>query len=226
MTINQISQISEYDPLDLFSGSKPRVLKSIKNLFLTPQNNFRVFINGSLIFGSSGGEAEDTDIQIAQSFEETLKPIIQSDDGMRTSTFLQLVGEAVFKSGIMNRLVDVQKLDAFDIEGAIHAYYDVMGQPCVVCRELGEGNVLSNQSKYDALHSISFEESLKIVRDFLVASTAKDLSLMIGFRGRGKGNTVSNYDVVSIDSSNQSFDYKVNDHFTLFEDSLHKLSCF
>ncbi|KAL7594363.1 hypothetical protein Lser_V15G29883 [Lactuca serriola] len=206
----KISQISEYDPLDLFSGSKPRVLKSIKNLFLTPQNNFRVFINGSLIFGSSGGEAEDTDIQIAQSFEETLKPIIQSDDGMRTSTFLQLVGEAVFKSGIMNRLVDVQKLDAFDIEGAIHAYYDVMGQPCVVCRELGEGNVLSNQSKYDALHSISFEESLKIVRDFLVASTAKDLSLMIGFRGRGKGNTVSNYDVVSIDSSNQSFDYKAS----------------
>ncbi|KAI3523835.1 hypothetical protein L1887_02276 [Cichorium endivia] len=203
----KISQISEYDPLDLFSGSKPRILKSIKDLFLTPQNNFRVFINGSLIFGSSGGEAEDTDSQIAESFEETLKNIIQAKDGLRTPKFLQLVGEAVFKSGIMDRLIEVQKLDSFDIEGAIHAYYDVVGQPCVVCRELGEGKV---SSKYEELHEISVDESLKIVRDFLVASTAKDLSLMIGFRGRGKGSRESSYDVVCLESSNQSFDYKAS----------------
>ncbi|KAL4590731.1 hypothetical protein LXL04_003673 [Taraxacum kok-saghyz] len=205
----KISQISEYDPLDLFSGSKPRVLKSIKDLFLTPQNNFRVLINGSLVFGSSGGEAEDTDSQIAESFEQTLKNIIKADDGTRTAKFLNLVGEAVYNSGIMNRLLEVQKLDVFDIEGVIHAYYDVVSEPCAVCREFGDGNVLS---KYDGFHSIPFEESLKIVRDFLVASTAKDLSLMIGFRGRGKGRGISgdSYDVVCLDSGDQSFDYKVS----------------
>ncbi|XP_071704871.1 inositol-pentakisphosphate 2-kinase-like [Rutidosis leptorrhynchoides] len=202
----KISQISEYDPVDMFSRSKTRVLKSVKDLFLTPQNNFRVFLNGSLILGSLGGEANDTNTQIAQAFEDTLKDIIEADEGLRTHNFLQLVAEAVSDSGIMDRLVKVQKLDILDIEGAIHAYYDVVNEPCVVCKEL-EGKVLS---RYESLHSIPFEQSLKIVRDFFISSTAKDLSLMISFRSRGEGNKVSPYGGVFLESINQSFDYKAS----------------
>lgn len=204
---HQISQISEYDPLDMFSGSKERVAKSVKDLYLTPQNNFRVFLNGSLVLGSLGGEADDTDCQIAEAFENTLKDFIKADDGMCTPTFLQLVSEAVFELGIMDRLLKVQKLDVYDIEGAIHAYYDVVSQPCVVCSELGESKLLS---RYESLHSIPFDQSLKIVKDFLVSSTAKDLSLMICFHSRGKGNQTSPYDVVFLESVNQTFDYKVS----------------
>lgn len=205
----KISQISEYDPLDMFSASKGRVLKSVKDLFLTPQNNFRVFLNGSLVFGSLGGGADDTDARIAQAFEDTLKDVIQADDeGMRTPNFLQLVAEAVSESGVMDRLLQVQKLDVFDVEGAIHAYYDAVSQPCVVCRDLGEAKLLNRS--YESLHSIPIDESLKIVRDFLISSTAKDLSLMISFRPRGKGNPASPYDVVFLESINQSFDYKAS----------------
>ncbi|KAI3707746.1 hypothetical protein L6452_26375 [Arctium lappa] len=203
----KISQISEYDPLDMFSASKERVLKSVKDLFLTPQNNFRVFLNGSLVFGSLGGGAEDTDTRIAQAFEDTLKDVIQADEGMRTPNFLQLVAEAVSESGVMDRLLQVQKLDVFDVEGAIHAYYDVVSQPCVVCRDLGEAKLLN---RYESLHSLRIDESLKIVRDFLISATAKDLSLMISFRASGKGNLASPYDVVFLESINQSFDYKAS----------------
>ncbi|KAK2452417.1 Inositol-pentakisphosphate 2-kinase [Trifolium repens] len=57
----RISEQSVYDPLDLYSGSKERVHKAIEDLFTTPQNNFRVFLNGSLILGGLGGRAKSTD---------------------------------------------------------------------------------------------------------------------------------------------------------------------
>ncbi|KAJ0548763.1 putative inositol-pentakisphosphate 2-kinase [Helianthus annuus] len=200
----KISQISEYDPLDMFSGSKGRVAKSVKDLFLTPQNNFRVFLDGRLVFGSLGGEVDDTNTQIAEAFEDTLKGFFKTDDdgGMRIPEFLQLVAGAVSESGILDRLLQVQKLDAFDIEGAIHAYYDVVSQPCSVCKEL----------QTDGYHSISFDQSLKIVRDFLISLTAKDLSLMISFRPTPKGNSQSPpyAGTLYLESLNQSFDYKAS----------------
>ncbi|GMP81162.1 hypothetical protein CsSME_00035965 [Camellia sinensis var. sinensis] len=134
----EISDTSEYDPLDMLSGSKERVHKAITALFCTPQNNFRVFLNGSLIFGGLAGGADITSCMIDNSFEDVLKCVIQADDGLRTTNFLQLVTEAVSRSGLLDRLLEVQKLDIFDIEGAIHAYYDVVSQPCIACRDLGE----------------------------------------------------------------------------------------
>ncbi|KAI7755417.1 hypothetical protein M8C21_027724, partial [Ambrosia artemisiifolia] len=203
----KISQISEYDPLDMFSGSKGRVVKSVKDLFLTPQNNFRVFLNGRLVFGSLGGEVDDTNTQIAEAFEDTLKVFFKADDdgGMHIPEFLQLVAGAVSESGILDRLLQVQKLDAIDIEGAIHAYYDVMSQPCAVCKEL-------QPLATDGFHSIPFDQSLKIVRDFLISLTAKDLSLMISFRPTPKGNSESplNGGTIYLESLNRSFDYKAS----------------
>lgn len=189
----------------MFSGSKGRVLKSVKDLFLTPQNNFRVFLNGQLVLGSLGGEADDTDTKIAEAFEDTLKAFFKADNGansMRTPDFLQLVAGAISESGILDRLIKVQKLDVLDIEGAIHAYYDVVSQPCAVCREL-------QLPATNAFHSVPFDESVKIVRNFLISLTAKDLSLMIGFRPAPKGDKHDG-DVLYLESLDQSFEYKVS----------------
>ncbi|XP_023741555.1 inositol-pentakisphosphate 2-kinase isoform X1 [Lactuca sativa] len=201
----KVSQLSRYDPLDMFSGSKERILKSIKDLFSTPQNNFRVFLNGSLVFGCLGGGKYRTNVRYDRALEDALKFVIQADDGMRTTCFLELVSEAVFRSGLLDRLLQVQKLDVFDIEGAIHAYYDVVSQPCVVCRELGE-----ESDRYTSLHTIPLDESLKIVKEYLIAATAKDLSLMISFRTREKEDPKSAYNVILHESIGQSFDYKVS----------------
>ncbi|KAA8537591.1 hypothetical protein F0562_027199 [Nyssa sinensis] len=203
----EISEISEYDPLDMFSGSKDRVHKAIKDLFVTPQNNFRVFLNGSLIFGGLGGGADSTSCMIGEAFEDVLKCVIQADDGQRTTNFLELVAEGVFKSGLLDRLLEVEKLDVFDIEGAIHAYYDVVSQPCMVCRDLIEDKL---SDRYASLHSIPLDKSLKIVRDYLIAATAKDLSIMIGFAPREDGDPGSPYSVVVVESTCQSFDYKAS----------------
>lgn len=134
---------------------------------------------------------------------------------MRTTCFLELVSEAVFRSGLLDRLLQVQKLDVFDIEGAIHAYYDVVSQPCVVCRELGE-----ESDRYTSLHTIPLDESLKIVKEYLIAATAKDLSLMISFRTREKEDPKSAYNVILHESIGQSFDYKVTNHFVVINNML------
>lgn len=201
----EISQISDYDPLDLFSGTKDRIQKAIEDLFATPQNNFRVFLNGSLVFGGLGGGTEGTRFVTGEAFEDVLKCLIQADNGLRTSTFIRLVAATVYKSKVLNQLLQVQKLDNIDIEGAIHAYYNIASQPCMVCRYLGEENA---SHLYASLHSIPLDESLKIVRDYLIAATAKDCSLMISFRPRGDGDPGLLYSDVYLDSTDQSFDYK------------------
>ncbi|KAJ7005930.1 hypothetical protein NC653_005307 [Populus alba x Populus x berolinensis] len=133
----EISELSEYDPLDLFSGSKERIHKAIKDLYTTPQNNFRVFLNGSLIFGGLGGGIKRTNAVAGKAFEDALEGIILAENGLRTTSFIQLVAEAVYCSRVLDGLLEVQRLDNFDIEGAIHAYYNIVCQPCAVMPTVG-----------------------------------------------------------------------------------------
>lgn len=202
----KISEISAYDPLDLFSGSRDSVHKAIKGLFKTPQNNFRVFLNGSLILGGLGGNADATSSEVGETFENALKCVIQAVDGKRTQCFLDLISETIFSSGLLNKVLEVQKLDNADIEGAIHAYYNVISHPCMVCNKRSAEDQFSK--RYNSLHSISKDESLKLVRNYLIAATAKDLSVMISFRPREDGSVESPHSMVSLESTNQSFDYK------------------
>ncbi|XP_077244310.1 inositol-pentakisphosphate 2-kinase IPK1-like [Tasmannia lanceolata] len=207
----EISRVSEYDPLDLFSGSRDRIGRAIRALFATPQNNFRVFLNGSLIFGGLGGGMDDTELaashtpKAAEAFEDLFKGVIQADHGLRLANLLDLIAETIFRSGILGGLLEAQKLDSYDIEGAIHAYYNIISQPCMVCKKLCDAEL---EHRYSFLHSLSVEESVKIVRDYLVAATAKDCSLIISFKPRKDGNSSSEYSSIVLESTNQTYDYK------------------
>ena len=82
-------------------------------------------------------------------------------------------------------LLKVQKLDRYDIEGAIQAYYVFISEPCVVCRNMGEDKMAG---KCVCLHSLPLNESMGILRNYLIAAIAKDYSLMLIFRPRDGGN--------------------------------------
>lgn len=181
----------------------------MKSLFHTPQNNFRVFLNGSLVFGGLGGGTGDTDVLTASALEDALQKFIYSRDGSRTENFLKLVADAIFKSKVLDKLLRVQMLDDTDIEGAIHAYYDVNSDPCKVC-ESATPTILHKNSY---LHKLPYEESLRIVRDHLISATAKDCSLMLAFRPKEEEDQIMAYDDIYLDSTNQFFDYKVKTQF-------------
>lgn len=214
----QISEVSEYDPLDLFSKSIKRVNKAVKDLFLTPQNNFRVFLNGSLIYGGLGGGPSSNNYLTEESFEDVLKCIIQSDNGNRTTEFLQLVAETVFRSGILDRLLKAQMLDTLDIEGAIHAYYNAVSQSCKVCSKFRQAEEKLSE-RYAHIHSDPYSKSLKIVKDYLIAATAKDLSMMISFKPTENRDLESSDGTVVLKSCRQSFNYKVCTTTDLLSDS-------
>ncbi|XP_047946534.1 inositol-pentakisphosphate 2-kinase IPK1-like isoform X4 [Salvia hispanica] len=203
----KISQISQYHPLDLFSGSKDGIRKAIETLFITPQNNFRVFLNGSIIFGGMGGTADSTSSTAAQSFHDGLKHVISAKDGMHIKGFVDLLTETIFKSGLLNRLLEVQKLDAIDIEGAIHSYYDIISQPCVVCRQIGGKK---SPARYSSIHSMQRDDKVRIVRDYLISATAKDLSMMISFKSKINMEEESLHHAVFLESSKQTFYYKAS----------------
>ncbi|KAF6137377.1 hypothetical protein GIB67_036414 [Kingdonia uniflora] len=176
----EISCVSDYDPLDLFSGSIGKINKAIKELFTLPQNNFRIFLNGSLISGGLTGTIGSTKSVAGGEFEDTLE-------------------------GVLGQLLDAQKLDFIDIEGAIRAYYNVISQHCKVCGEWGDSKV---SKRCSSLHSLSLEDSLKIARDYMIAATAKDCSLMLSFRPKMDEDQMSLHNTVYLESINQRFDYK------------------
>lgn len=126
--------------------------------------------------------------------------------GLELPDFIELLSEAIFRSGVLGKLLTTQKLDDHDIEGAIHLYYNIISQPCLVCKDITDAELLS---KYTLLHSLSLDKSLNIIRDFLVSATAKDCSLMISFRPRKSGTTDSEYDSVFLESVKQAYEYKV-----------------
>ncbi|GFP98397.1 inositol-pentakisphosphate 2-kinase [Phtheirospermum japonicum] len=203
----QISQISKYNPLDLFSGSKDRVQKAIKSLFLTPQNNFRVFLNGSLIFGGMDGSADSPSYMFDRAFQDALKHVILARDGMHSKYFMELVAETVMRSGLLDKLLEVQKLDAIDIEGAIHAYYDVVSKPCVICLDKGRKKLAG---RYSSIHAMPRDKKFKLVMDYLISATGKDLSVMVSFRSRGDKDPESPYNVVYLEPTKQTFDFKAS----------------
>ena len=86
-------------------------------------------MNGSLGFGGMGGGADTVHPDETEKCLEDLRKV----SGLQLSDFIELLSEAISKSGVLDKLLATQKLDDHDIERATHLHYNIIFHPFLIC---------------------------------------------------------------------------------------------
>ncbi|KAG9508835.1 Inositol-pentakisphosphate 2-kinase, partial [Fragariocoptes setiger] len=86
----RITRISQYCPLDLFSGCPERMRQALRSLIHTPQNNFRIFRDLTLVYGERDKQ------KFSSVFKDFFAPEhIQNSYEQLESRFISLIIEAL-----------------------------------------------------------------------------------------------------------------------------------
>lgn len=64
----EIESISQYCPLDLFSGDLNRMKRAILDLYENPHNRFKIFKNGQMMYTDKIGNHAEVDQELSQFF--------------------------------------------------------------------------------------------------------------------------------------------------------------
>lgn len=186
----KVHEVSEYNPLDLFSGQPKKISHAMESLFETPQNNLRFFKDGKeltfrQIHQKTSPETENFP-EIRKSQEEHLDQEMEDffpglPNGQRSKKLLEVVGTTLLESGVLQNLLECQKIENSDIESAFPAFIKFHAELAVT----------AGQDRADVAHHAelaapdSIEECRKKIQNFLISATAKDCGLMISFRPIG-----------------------------------------
>lgn len=163
-----ISEISNYDPLDLFSGTEEGIKKAIKALVENPQGNLKIFRN------QKKSKLEQNEI-------DNLVHVIFNDLSQKS----------------LKRLLDIQYLDVWDIEclppiiekaGTV-TWDDFISDQNVIngIKKMLSENYRLPQSKEEVvklLNSLTNEEARIFIAAFCLSQAAKDCSYMILFENQ------------------------------------------
>ncbi|KAF9989605.1 Inositol-pentakisphosphate 2-kinase [Mortierella antarctica] len=209
----QEQSLSEYCPIDLFSTSHHLVQDSLNALVQTPQNNFRLFVNGEqqtvskeaiahVMVGSNVGSAQ----------QENIAP-----QGTHPTTLVEVLARVLSESPLLKRLGRLQQaLDSLDVE-TIHRFYDKLADPATsylpeptleeflntaeaflertdldaMMQEDQETFETHNEASIgfgadDDLDEVPDHLKMHFVREFLLSATLKDCSILITIRRDGQ----------------------------------------
>ncbi|KAJ1941770.1 hypothetical protein FBU59_003402 [Linderina macrospora] len=160
--------ISGFCPLDLYSNDKHRVVYAIECLVKSPQNNLRVFLDGQPVEISSGGGAK--------------QGIANWDEIGET------VAEILVQEKLLARLKKLQRnLDRFDIEGLVPRYERALAEGKISGRQPEIGDWLGAERRFTARSNADAdtESDKQAVLEFLLATTLKDISVLIQLPSSG-----------------------------------------
>uniref|UniRef100_A0A1B0DLS4 Inositol-pentakisphosphate 2-kinase n=1 Tax=Phlebotomus papatasi TaxID=29031 RepID=A0A1B0DLS4_PHLPP len=181
-----IKRVSNYCPIDLFSGDRNRMLKALNGLVETPQNNFRMWRSGQLIYGDG----------IDQGFKDALQDTMHQDDVSKNlQNFLLLLLKAILKDytgenvpngneslphgSILKQILDVQLFARDNLANAAD-------------KALNEEQSFGNVERILAKRRDNTEDWLERmdgVEKYFLGATALDCSLMMTFQKIAEGST-------------------------------------
>ena len=121
---------SNYSPLDLCSGNASQIQTALKDLSNSMQNNFRVFYNGTQIFGEDISPLEGESKKIINAFVRQLcgssafshHDENKSADSTLLDIICSIVSRILHREELLSNLLSMQLLDVIDGDGAIRVY--------------------------------------------------------------------------------------------------------
>ncbi|TRY63503.1 hypothetical protein TCAL_00402 [Tigriopus californicus] len=208
----EITSISKYCPLDLFSCDPLRMKRAIFDLFEFPCNRFKVFRNGGLIYTENIGTAPDVENELSQWLE------LDPHDSDAVDLMAALLCTALLSPLEETKEIDVmESLVSLDVSDSDRGQFcDTKSDPlppnCILQRllalqrqtEIGDNEaqiicdrLLNNIEDIEGLHQLvmwhpnnklehklspSEIEDVLQLQRFLLSVTAKDVSLLLTFR--------------------------------------------
>mmetsp|Transcript_23130 Transcript_23130/g.50520 ORF Transcript_23130/g.50520 Transcript_23130/m.50520 type:complete len:422 (+) Transcript_23130:97-1362(+) len=193
----KLDTVSRYSPVDLFSYDEPRVIKALQALVATPQNNFRMFVDGALVFPDKKGHGSK------QGLEEILKKYPQVRGGV--DGLLTELAEVLVREPLLDRIKKVQMLDDCDIEGTWPLYQKIVERNERVL-PLADGKAIfpRDPPKQPPTDAVTQHDT---VRRFMLSCTAKDCSVMLSLKPTGGADKKT-----SIGETSLGFHYRPQNH--------------
>ncbi|XP_045498760.1 inositol-pentakisphosphate 2-kinase [Colias croceus] len=192
LSTHEINNVSEYCPLDFYSGNESRMKFALLNLINNPQNNFKMFKNGNIIFNEHSNKKQFDDIIESTIFKYTdvflnfLIQILLSDGNSiinltdKDYTPLKLSancveGKDLPHNSLLHNLLSLQKLtEDLNIDYSSDNDYSYVTK--ILDRLKSEG--LNFKLENDKRKFLDTAENLELA---LISAIAKDCSIMIAF---------------------------------------------
>lgn len=208
----RVQSTSNYNPLELFSEDIEMFTRAFLELVNSPQNNLHIFKGGVHVFGGEGKVEVDDPIGLLVS---TIQYLVGGNS--REETLVNLA-KSVFdvcdRTQVLEQILAIQMLDDLDIETIYELFSKVDSTEAkkhwtmiseTEINDIREGIIRKvkfiRANKRPPEINEKFEtqdEIMRKVREFLVASTAKDCSVMISL-GMAEKGLVSRAKIIDID---------------------------
>lgn len=216
---NEITEISNYCPFDFFSGCESRIKFAIKNLLDAPQNNFKIFKNGKLIYGDTVNKNMKTNI-LASIFDIPQDYYFDSTEefcDLLTKALLRNLMTSDDKLQFSNKNSEIKTKETDVGKVKLCVFEDNLPKGCVLDRilniqkldQFGAEDILqkinSLNIKNEDLNrvktlSLNGSDAISTINQYLMSAVAKDCSLMIAFKKLNERNKVPEPYVLTTDS--------------------------
>lgn len=169
-----ISSRSAYDPPDLFSNQKERMVRALISLFDNPQNNLSVFRGGHRC-------PLDDVCGLCKSIVQTMLPSDTVASCAKEALSI-ILAEILLQENVLQNILHMQNTCQYDVQAVEKLVYRLVSPD--VESKAGEPS-----SALERLLNFGEEKIMDILADYCIAATAKDCSLMISFCASGDATT-------------------------------------